>query len=326
MRAQTVTILGLDRIGASIGLALRQADLGLKVVGHEVNQGEAERAKALGAVDEISSDARGAMVAADIVILSLPLGQVEEALTLAGPEIQAHTLVIDLAPRKGPGLKWAAAHLQRGHYVGAVPVLAAEHLNDGRQGVEAARADLFRRSVFCIMPSPEAEPKAVDTAVNLGRLLGATPFFLDPMEFDALVQGVGTVPGLLAAALFRSVRQATGWRDVLRFAGPSFALATLPLEDEDLAMMSLQDRLSTLRWLEAVMAELEQVRRWIREGDEERLSLILSDLDAQRSIWLNERDKNDWTEEPESEMAGYDMKTALFGTVLGSGKKKDRKS
>jgi prephenate dehydrogenase len=170
-------------------------------------------------------------------------------------------------------------------------------LSDSRLSVEAADARLFVDSVFCIAPSPSAEPKAVETAVNFGRLLGATPFFLDPMEFDSLMHGVETGPGLLAAAMFRAVQRSTGWRDILRFAGLPFALATTGLENEDLAYLALQEKEASLRWLDGVLNELKEVRRWVAEGEMERLELILDELSIERARWIHTRTKNDWTED-----------------------------
>lgn len=315
MRAQTVAILGLGQVGASVGLALRAAGTGLGLVGYDGDKDVAKYAAEIGAVDRTELYLARAAAEGDIIVLALPLGELEGTLQAIGREVQPHALLVDLSSLKGPGLKWAAAHLQQGHYVGASPVLAAALLFDGRTGIKAARADLFKGSVFCLMPSPTAEPKAVETAVKLGRLLGATPFFLDPYEYDSLVQGVETVPGLLAAAVFQAVRQSASWRDILRFTGLPFAQATSALSHQDLSYLALQDKEASLRWLDAVAEELQEVRRLVAEGDQERFGLILDDLQSERARWLHEREENDW-----SEQVGPDLETpTMAGRLLGFG-------
>jgi prephenate dehydrogenase len=214
-----------------------------------------------------------------------------------GDDLSPHALIIDLGSLKAPGLKWADQYMKRGHYVGASLVLSAEMLTDSRFSIDAANAQLFQDSVYCVMPSPSAEPKAVETAVNFGRLLGATPFFLDAHEYDSLIHGVETGPGLLSAAMFRAVQQSTGWRDILRFAGLPFALATTGLDSQDLAYLALQDKEATLRWLDSVLSELGEVRRWVADGELERLELILDELAIERARWLHSRAKNDWNED-----------------------------
>jgi prephenate dehydrogenase len=296
MKAQTVSILGLGRIGASIGLALKASEFELEIIGSDENRDSARQAKEMGAVDKIDGNLLHAATSADIVVLALPFKDLENTLHLIGDDLSPHALVIDLGSLKSPGLKWAGKYFKRGHYVGASLVLAAAMLTDSRLSIEAADARLFEGSVFCITPSSSAEPKAVETAVNFGRLLGATPFFLDPMEYDSLMHGVETGPGLLSVAMFRAVQKSSGWRDILRFAGLPFALATTALDNEDLAYLALQDKDASLRWLDGVLNELKEVRRWIAEGEVERLNLILDELAIERARWLHSRAKNDWTE------------------------------
>jgi prephenate dehydrogenase len=169
-------------------------------------------------VNRITGSLASAASEADILIINVPLSDLEMTLEVAGAEVREHTLLVDLSNMKAVGQKWADQYMVQGHYVGAKPVLAADTLTDGRIGITAARADLFKKSVFCIMPSVKADPKAVETAVNLGRILGATPFFLDAFEYDSLMQGLEAVPGLVSAAMLRAVTKSSGWRDMLRFA------------------------------------------------------------------------------------------------------------
>lgn len=323
MKTQTVTIFGLERIGGSIGLALRASNLGLTVVGVENDRAIVEMAKEMGAIDKSARNLPSAASESDILILNTPIVEQEATIRAIGQDVRPHALIVDISGLKGPGVKWAEAYLQQGHYIGATPILAAATLSDSRSGIEAAREDLFKHSVFCIMPSPNAEPDAVKTAVNLGHIIGATPFFLDAFEYDSLMHGVDTTPGLLAAAMFRAVTRSPGWRDILRFTGLPFALATAALENEDLTALAFSDKQASLRWLDAILDEMQQVRRWLAEGDEERLELILKDLARERARWMHERQENSWTEQTvPDEIETIGLGSQLFG-FRGSRKKKD---
>lgn len=324
MKAQTISIVGLDRIGASIALAIKASSLQMTVLGHDRDNEVARRAQQMKIIDKADWSLSGAAAAADILVLSVPAHELEATLPTIGRDIKGHTLILDLSPLKGLGQKLARQHLKQGHYVGAVPVLAARWLADGRSGLDAARADLFRNSVFGLMPGPKAEPKAVETAVHVGNLLGATPFFLDPLEYDSLVQGVETVPGLLAAAMFRAVAQSTAWHDILRFAGLPFSLMTAALGQEaDIPYLALHNQAATLRWLDALMEELRQTRRLVAQGDREQLAAMAELLSHDRQLWLKERAENDWDEKEipglEDVSSGFD----LMGN-LGRLRKKDK--
>ena len=242
MKTECVGIIGLEKVTASIGMALRAADMGLSVVGTDRDKAVINEAKSIGALDKGSGSPLDVARTADVLILSVPVTDMDAMFQTIGPDVQEHTLIVDMSALKGQGLKLARQHLQQGHYVGTSPVLAAEMLADSRMGVGAARADLFANSVLCIMPSGTADPDAVQTTVSLGRILGATPFFLDAYEYDSLMHGVETTPALVGAALFRAVSQATGWRDMLRFAGSSFAMSTAGLENENLGQMAYHER------------------------------------------------------------------------------------
>jgi len=325
MKAQTITIVGLERIGTSIGLAIKQALPGVTVVGHDRNAALARDAKEkVGAIDREELNLPRAAAKADILVLATPLTESEAVLQVVGDDLQAHALVLDLSSLKGPGLKWAEKYLRQGHYVGAVPVLASALLADGRSGVEAARPDLFRNSLFCLMPAPQADPQAVETAVNFGRLLGAIPYFLDPVEYDSLVQGVETVPGLIAAAIFNAIYNSSGWRDMLRFAGLPFALATLPLESsDDIVFQALNNKTATLRWLDALLNELSEVRRWLYEGESELLAAMLSELNTQRQRWLRDRAENDWAEVKTPDIERPTFSEQMLGGWISQRGKKD---
>lgn len=327
MKAQTLTIIGLERVGASIGLAIKAANVGLTVVGHDRSRDLAQAAKdPIGAVDRVEWNLVSAAAAADILVLATPLSELETIFPAIGGDIQPHALVLDLTALKGMGLRWAERYLTSGHYIGARPILAATYLNDGRFETAAASADLFKDSVFCLMPSAKAEPQAVETAVTFGRLLGAVPYFVDPFEYDSLAQGLETLPGLAAVALFSAAQNATGWRDMSRFANTSFAQATQPLQNgTDLTRLALNDQAATLRWLDALVAELGNVRRLIQEGDRELIDLALGNVLLQHERWLRERRENNWVEGAEQPFERPSAGEQLLGGWLSGKLKKEPK-
>ncbi len=325
MKTQTITILGLDRTGASVGLALKKSALDVTLVGHDTDMVRAKLAKeTVQAIDQVEWNLVSAARRADILVITSPVADLASILQIIGTELQEHTLVLDFSGLKRLGLTLAGQHLRQGHYVGAVPVLAADYLADGRSDPTAATPDLFRNSAFCLMPSPKAEPQAVETAVNFGLLLGALPYFIDPDEYDSLVQGSDTLPGLVSLAMFNALQKATGWRDMLRFAGLPFTLMTLPLVNErDIPLHALNNSQATLRWLDALLDELKTVRRLVAEENEEILSAYAEQLATEREKWLQARQKNDWDERRSPPIRPRTMSEHLFGGLARRGEDKD---
>jgi prephenate dehydrogenase len=323
MKAQTISIIGLGRTGVAVGLAVK-AKLPMTVIGYDPNPELARAAQEkMKAVDATEMSLYKAAAKADILVVMLPVAELEEAFQAIGGDLQPHTLVLDFSGLKGPGLKWARKHLQQGHYVGATPILAAQWLADGRTDITAATPDLFQNSLFCLMPSPDADPQAVETAVNFGLVLGARPYFIDPMEYDALVQGTESLPGFVAAALFKSLKQSTSWQDMLRFAGSSFNLATLPLaQPKDIAFMALHDQASAMRWLDALIQELSTLRRLVYEAEPQVLTAVFEELANERDKWLLKRQDNDWDERTMPEIDRPSMMGHMLGGLAPDTRKK----
>ncbi len=325
MKTQTISIIGLNRVGASIGLALKKSNLEVTIVGHDKDTAVMRAAKdTVGAVDKTEWNLLTAAMKADILLLTVPYSELQLTLEAIGNDLQEHSVVIDLSGQKRAGLTWAKQYLKRGHYVGAVPLFKAAFLADGRSAIETADADLFRNSVFCLMPSTDADPQAVETAVNFGLILGSVPYFVDPDEYDQLSQGAETMPGLLAAAMFGALHKSTGWRDMLRLAGLPFSISTSPLENSvDAASTALDNKAATLRWLDAVMKELQQIRRWIYDEESELLSAYLLELESERQQWLRQREKNDWVEMKTTSIPNQSFTEQMLGTFVTDRFKKD---
>lgn len=312
MKTQNISIIGLGRTGASVALALKEGPLDFTITGHDSDPELVKQALESGAIDKGENVLVRAASSADILVLTMPSFELEITLRAMGGDLQEHTLLIDMTASKDRGIKLAERYVTSGHYIGARPIFSASTFTDGVARATDARPDLFSNSVFCIAPGPETDPQAVETTVNFGRLLGAAPYFVDPLEYDSLAQGVESLPGLTAAAIFAAIYKTVGWRDILRFADLPFATATAPLAGgaRELAYLALNDKQATLRWLDALMSQLGDVRRFVAEGNSELLTAVLDEMESGRAKWLEERGKNDWFEikEPNVEIPGLSQR------------------
>lgn len=327
MIAKNLSIIGLGRLGASIALAVKESSFEVELIGYEENRTISRQAQALGIVDKVESNLRKLAENADILILAVSYDTLKRIMPVIGDVLKEHCLVLDFTELKGPALKLAEQYMTEGggHYIGASPVFSTAWLVDGRNDVASASGDLFKKSVFCLMPSAKADPEAVETAVNFGHLIGAVPYFVDAMEYDSLQTGVQTVPGLVAAAMFSSISKSTGWRDMLRFASVPFAMSTQPLaERTDLAYEAFTNKTATMRWLDSFIDELKMLRQQVYEGEEEILAATLEGLADERAKWLRDRQKNDWVEGDDSDIDNS-LGMSRFLGIFGQKSKKEEK-
>ncbi len=318
-----ITIIGLGRIGASIGLALRQRAPGqFTVIGHDRAPEASKRAQAAGAVDKAEWNLPNAIEHAAIIVLSAPLSALRQTMIDIAPTAPAGCVVTDTAPLKTPASEWARELLPATvHYVGGSPILNPAYLHEAG---DTPRADLFAGGLWALISDAATGESALTAVGGLARRVGAEPFYIEPGEFDELMAGVSTVPTLLAAALMRAVGNAEGWKDGRKLADRAFATGTAPIgvvRPDAAVAAALSNSANTLRSLDAVLAQLQSIRKAMVEGDAASLEATLAEAVLLRDEWLTQRRAGNWAAE---ESPKVDMPSAgqLMRQMIGLGGKK----
>lgn len=320
-----ITIVGLGLVGGSLGMALRQAEVAEAIVGHDRNRLVSNEAKSKGAVDKLHWNLISACEEADLVILALPLDAMAETMEAIAPYLRPGCVVMDTASVKRPVLDWAAQHLPEVvHFVGGDPVLA--RIPEGVSGIVAARADLFRGGVFCVVPSAAASAEAVDLVTGLAAAVGASPLFLDGAEHDGLRAGVAQLPSLLALALLESMVHQPTWRELRKVAGPQFEAGTRLQGAQPAGEVQgwLANRENVLRWLDSLTAALESLRQAVDEGRAEELAERFQSAWQERKSWASDREAGNWREGPDAEMPPRPGLMETFFGGLWPGRKAKR--
>ena len=268
MAENRATIVGTGLIGGSIGLALRQR--GWYVTGRDRDHARADRAVALGALDETGTDAD-----AEIVFIATPVGAIaEEARLLVSPT----TIVTDVGSVKAP----IVAAVDHARFVGGHPMAGSE-----QEGVEGADADLFAGATWVLTPTQATDPVAYARLQEVVASLGANVVAIPPERHDALVAVVSHVPHLTPAALktiasARSEEHATllrlaagGFRDMTRVAaGHPGIWPDICAENREAIVEVLDELVRTLAGLRETVAEADR-------------SSLLSLLEAARTARVN---------------------------------------
>ena len=303
MSKPRITIVGLGLIGGSIGLALRQTGNDYEVVGHDREHTVASKARKRGAVSKAEWNLISACEEADLIVIATPVMAIKETLTAIAPYLKPGCLITDTASIKGPVVAWAKEILpDTVNFVGGDPVisqgLSQETGATGSPptGIEGARADLFQGGLYCLTPSPEAAPQAVELATDLVHLLGARPFFLDAAEHDGLVAGVDHLPFVLSAALLGTTVSSPAWREMRKLAGDAFESAT-HFSSGDAAIYRdacLTNGENIVRWIDACLARLEELREIIAAQEAEKLEETFEEAMSARDKWLRDKAEGRW--------------------------------
>lgn len=293
-----LTIIGLGQIGASIGLALANQTEKIKRVGNDREFAIQNKAKSLGACDLVEFNLPSAVREAEIVILAIPLDQVEETLKYIAEDLREEAVILDFSPQTSLAQKWFAQHVPAGRlYVSLVPSLNPVYVEQPGQGLEAAHADLFHQATIGIAAPARTPGEALKLASDLVSLLGAKPIFLDVLEVDGMMLTTHLLPQVLAAALLNATAGQPGWADARRFAGRPFALSTAALGEtspEALKQALLANPAGSAHVLELMIGALTCLREAVKTGDEADLEKRLRLAAEDRETWLSERQRAEW--------------------------------
>ena len=221
-----VAILGVGLLGGSIGLALRSASQGSRIIGYGHRRGSLETAKEMGAIDEWRLEPEAAVADCDLVILCTPVGVFEPLIRQIAPALTKGAIVTDVGSTKRSVVRFAEAHLPGSvRFIASHPIAGSE-----KRGVEYSRADLFSNRLCILTPSAKTEAAPLKRIEKFWKLLGMRTLRLSPKEHDRLLADISHLPHLLAAALVAMQDDAglkicgKGFLDTTRIAGGDGAL------------------------------------------------------------------------------------------------------
>lgn len=309
-----VSIIGLGRIGTSIGLALKQSELDLHIVGHDKEPSHTREARRRHAIDKGEWNLPRSVEGADLVILALPLSAIRETLTYIAEDVRPNAVIMDTAPLKVPVLRWAEEILPANvHFVGGHPIV-----RDIAPGQEHARADLFQGEIFTLCTTPSAHPDAVRLASGVVEMLGARLLFLDPGEHDSMMAAVDVLPQLVGLVLGHTVATEPSWREMRKLAGAQFEASTFlsATTPEEVATLFVENREALATWLRMFRRALERWQELVERGDTEAIAEAARALVDIREAWIAAAQSGMWDVRPEERQRAASFSTWMFGESL----------
>lgn len=222
-RWESVTIVGVGLIGASIGLALRERELANSVVGVGRRTSSLTKAKRCGAITSATTDLSRGVRDAQLVVVCTPVEMIARFAIEASQACQKDSLITDAGSTKLSVVEAVDAALKgkpgASEFVGSHPMAGSE-----KTGPENATADLFEGRVAIVTPTTSSNATAVSQIEQFWKSLGAKVTSMSPKEHDKAVAAISHMPHLVASAMAASTPEAdlqlasTGWLDTTRIA------------------------------------------------------------------------------------------------------------
>lgn len=326
MAGLTVAILGLDRVGTSMGLALRRYMVNggkheFAIVGYDYNDANSKAAQKAAAIDRSVRKLPEAVAGADIVVLNVSYDEIKSAYELLPPYLRDGVVLLDTSPLKRPSIAWASEYLtDEQHMVGITPVLNPKYIYDAKNTADEAAEDLFENSAVILTPATSAIKEAVDLAFNFSQILGSKPRFLDPLEHDLLLAQTDGIPKLLGVALFYNLMTQDNWNDLQWFTNPAFGALTRPLFDihpDALRDQWMGNTDVLARSLDELIGSLQQIKQMLQDADRNTLEALATDTSKEYEKWINHRYRADWDETAKMpDVARKGFMASMFGGAI----------
>jgi cyclohexadieny/prephenate dehydrogenase len=217
---ERLALIGTGLIGSSIARAARAQGVVRSIVATARTAATRARVAELGLADEVAETNPAAAAGADLVIVSIPVGQSGEVAREIGAQLKPGSIVSDVGSVKGSVLRDMAPHIPPGvHFVPAHPVAGTEY-----SGPDAGFAELFVDR-WCILTPPEpADPEAVERLAAFWRALGANVEIMTAQHHDLVLAVTSHLPHLIAYTIVGTADELAqvSRSEVLQFSAGGF--------------------------------------------------------------------------------------------------------
>lgn len=276
-----VTIVGTGLLGASVGLALREAGFNGTITGVARRTETLEAAKRIGAIDSAITDASAGVADADLVILATPVATATEQLGSLADSFKPSVIITDVGSTKLSIVAAARALPMADRFVGAHPMAGAE-----TSGPQCADAQLFAGKPCVLTPDEHTEPSCLALVESMWQRFGMHIVHLPAKLHDEAVARVSHLPHVVSAALMliaadsgRLNVASTGLRDTTRLAAGETQMWADILCDNAGPVADAIDE---------AIARLTTAKRLIAGGDRDAVVQWLAAARHERHRWAGE--------------------------------------
>ena len=294
-----ISVIGLNQLGISMGLALKKSEKDLVLIGSDPEIEVEHKAAKLNAFDRTQHNLVDAVSEADLVVLNTPVDSLKEMIQAVAVNLKPGAVVLVTAPLHVQTLKWAAEFLPKDrHLLVFTPSVNPAFLSQAGDSPNAPSAELFHKGTIAVSSAIDEDAQAIQLALDLAGLLDANPVIYDPYEADGVLSWARLLPYLNAVVVYRAASSQPGWKEAQKLANPEFFSSTWPLtrpaEEEVLGETLLSNTENGVRMVDALIAELQTLRGVISGQDSQALRTFLEAPVEQRLRWLQARETGVW--------------------------------
>lgn len=285
MSISQLTIFGVGLIGGSLAKSLKKANYCKKIVGCSRNENNLKRAVELGVIDSYSLDPIDAVKDADMVLLAVPLGAMENVLNKIKNNLRDDAIITDAGSAKASVIEAVNNVFTGGysHFVAGHPIAGRE-----QSGVEAAIDDLYVGRKTILTPLESTDESALQAVASMWEVAGANVELMQVEQHDKVLAATSHLPHLLAYNLVETLSRSEESEDIFRYAAGGFKDFTRiassdPVMWRDICMANSS---AVLQMIESYQDSLSKLAALIEKKDAEGVIDIFCSAKKSRDVFV----------------------------------------
>ncbi|MFW5825147.1 MAG: bifunctional prephenate dehydrogenase/3-phosphoshikimate 1-carboxyvinyltransferase [Marinobacter sp.] len=276
-----MAVIGLGLIGGSLSAAARRSGQVGEVLAADRSDEELALGVELGVIDGHGAIA-DIVAGADLVVIAVPVRATRTVLEQVRPHLADGAVLTDVGSTK-------ASFVQAVHEVlgGWPPRVIPGHPIAGseKNGVRAARADLFADHKVILTPPDDVDPDAQARLTALWQSCGATVLTMGVARHDEVLAATSHLPHLIAFSLVDTLAGEDQNMEIFRYAAGGFRdftriAASDPVMWHDIF---LSNREAILRVVDHFNDDLARLRQAIADEDGAALLRVFTRARAARN-------------------------------------------
>ncbi|MCX2523712.1 bifunctional prephenate dehydrogenase/3-phosphoshikimate 1-carboxyvinyltransferase [Larsenimonas rhizosphaerae] len=215
---ETVLVIGLGLMGASVAAGLKAVGFGGRVLASDRREADIQTGLSMGIIDG-SGPLDELIPQATLVVIAVPVLAIESVLEAMAPLWRDDLVVTDVGSTK------QAVRQSVARVFGYIPpnmILGHPIAGSERSGVTAAQAGLFERHKVIVTPEADSCRSALARVHALWQRLGADVLEMGVERHDDVLARTSHLPHLLAFSLVDTLARQDERLDIFRYAAGGF--------------------------------------------------------------------------------------------------------
>lgn len=276
----TLGLIGIGLIGGSLGLDLRDRGFADKIIGCSRRIETANKAKALGLIDEVVEKDK-LIQEADLILISVPVNVLVDELIYV-LDRNSKAVVADMGSTKTSIIDAIQNHPNRKRFVATHPMAGTEN-----SGPEAAFKGLFDEKVAIICDREHTDEDAVALIEKMLQTLNMKIRYMGAKEHDMHAAYVSHISHISSFVLSSTVLdKEKSEKAILDMASGGFE-STVRLAKSSPQMWSQifeQNAINMLEVLDTYIKKMQYFRNCIAEENFEALETFMTEANAIKKI------------------------------------------